>query len=647
MTRLFDVHSGVVRWERVLDENLYGHVVWRPDGQFLVLGGHPGLMVVEAANGHTIWFKALPMARNADIFYSADGATIFLPAIDGVLALDADTGALRWRMPHDPGTDRVHCLDLGTDQRFLAVGSGGGESGAANSGGSVRVLHTGDGHERWNRHNVRDLVFAVRFSPDGRFLLYYISGFPGSDRNVLADAATGQPLGTLPGLTEDWPTQFGFSPDSRLLGVAAVTGGTRVLRVYDVATRSLRYEVAGNDPSGVPAFSADSSLVLIGMPSQIRTPTVWALDSETGALRWTMTNFGGMYSAYFDPDGTRVVTSARSGHTVFELAAVTPVRHLLAHDGPVRAVTFSADGTTLVTASGDGTARVFAGGVASAHLSHGAAVTAIACTADGRTVLTGSDDHSARLFTPAGSATAALTVIHDAPVRAVTISGQGQWAATASADATARLINLDDRTHRGLRHPGAVTALAFTPDGTRLVTGCEDGFARLFHTNSAALQLPMAHRGPVLAVAFGSDPMLLATACADHNARLWDIRNGRELQRLEHPSPVQALTFGLEGALLATACADSARVYRTASEQPLRLFRHPRPVRALALDRTGTLLATAAEDAARVFDIETGELRYLLRAGAPVHGVAFDPAATLLAVACADNSARVYEIPPG
>jgi WD40 repeat protein len=57
----------------------------------------------------------------------------------------------------------------------------------------------------------------------------------------------------------------------------------------------------------------------------------------------------------------------------------------LAHDGPVYAVAFSADGRLLATASSDKTARLFetASGKELARLAHDGAVYTVAFSADG------------------------------------------------------------------------------------------------------------------------------------------------------------------------------------------------------------------------------------------------------------------------
>ncbi|MEV0248498.1 WD40 repeat domain-containing protein [Nocardia sp. NPDC050712] len=641
--KVFDARTGAIRCQFTTAPDM-SDLAWSPDDRFVAATGYEAMTVFDAASGARRWTKQFDTSSNVNTTYSLDGQTLYTSGYGAVLALDANNGNVRWQVAHDDRSDMVHQTVLSRDGKFLAVASGGGYGGDPNSGGNIRVRHASNGALKWEAHVVEDRIYSCAFSADGRKLLYYIAQYSGENRNVMVDANTGARLGTLPNLASYTQSRFTFSPDNRYVVVA----GDGKVRVFNVETRAMLYEIGANLLlHSLPDFSPDSKLYLIAAKRPITSSeTLWALETETGALQWTMVHPHNLQSARFNRAGTHVATASYGGATVFELVALAALRHKLVHQGPVRAVAFARDGANLATASTDKNARVFtmANGQETAHRSHTAAVNAVEFTPDGQSVLSGSDDNTARLFST-GTAGELLTVTHDGPVRAVTISRDGRRAATASTDGSARILNLDTLTSRRLAHEGAVTAVAFTPDATQLATGCADGAARVFNTATGARQLLLAHNGPITAVAFGTDSYLLATASEDGTARLFDIRNGTELRSFTHPSPVRALAFSLDGRTLATGCADAARLYTVATGQLLRSIAHPKPVRTLAFDRSGKLLASAAEDGVRVHSAGNGELKFLLPDGAPAEAAVFDPTGTLLAVACADNAARVYDIP--
>jgi WD40 repeat protein len=85
-----------------------------------------------------------------------------------------------------------------------------------------------------------------------------------------------------------------------------------------------------------------------------------------------------------------------------------------------------------------------------------------------------------------------------------------------------------------------VKAVAFSPDGRTLLTGCADKLARLWGVETGKLLEPsFLHQGAVLAVSFSSDGRFVLTGSSDRTARLWQRSTGKPLGPVwQHPSAV-------------------------------------------------------------------------------------------------------------
>src|ERR671911_492357 len=80
-----------------------------------------------------------------------------------------------------------------------------------------------------------------------------------------------------------------------------------------------------------------------------------------------------------------------------------------------------------------------------------------------------------------------------------------------------------------LRHEGAVTSLAYSPDGKLLASCGHDRTARIWDAATGRRLVSVeAHRGRMNAVAFSPDGKRIATAGQDRTVRVWDAATGLE-----------------------------------------------------------------------------------------------------------------------
>ena len=96
--------------------------------------------------------------------------------------------------------------------------------------------------------------------------------------------------------------------------------------------------------------------------------------------------------------------------------------------------------------------------------------------------------------------------------------------------------------------------MAFSPDGKTVLTGCQDGTARLWNTHTGkATGPPLRHPAAVGAVTFSPDGKTILTGCEDMKARLWDTATGQPIGKpLEHSVMVFAVAFSPDGKTILT-----------------------------------------------------------------------------------------------
>src|SRR5262249_15250291 len=142
-----------------------------------------------------------------------------------------------------------------------------------------------------------------------------------------------------------------------------------------------------------------------------------------------------------------------------------------------------------------------------------------------------------------------------------------QRLATAGQEGDMQIWNVRQRrrlfTLHG--HSGAVWDLAYTPDGTRLVSAGSDFLVRVWDAavSQEAAVLPVPILTEVRALAYGPGGRLLAWADIQGRAGVWDTVLPKEILRIDNPdpkvrNPIVAFAYSPDGRQMAWRRGDGS-----------------------------------------------------------------------------------------
>ena len=116
----------------------------------------------------------------------------------------------------------------------------------------------------------------------------------------------------------------------------------------------------------------------------------------------------------------------------------------------------------------------------------------------------------------------------------------------------------ETRQHTLIGHTGRVSSVAFSPDGTTLVSGSTDRTIRLWDAGTGIHQRTLTgHTSNVNGIAFSPKGETLASGSTDRTIRLWDAGTGAHQWTLTgHTSSVMSVAFSPDGDTLASGCLD-------------------------------------------------------------------------------------------
>jgi WD40 repeat protein/tRNA A-37 threonylcarbamoyl transferase component Bud32 len=226
---------------------------------------------------------------------------------------------------------------------------------------------------------------------------------------------------------------------------------------------------------------------------------------------------------------------------------------------------------------------------------------------------------------------------HSGGVKSVAFSPDGSRLLSGSADGTIRLWDAasGQELHALNGHTGVVWSVAFSRDGCRLASGSDDGTIKLWDTASRQeLRTFKRHTGAIKSVAFNADGSRLASGSEDQTIKIWDAVSGQEVRTLtRHTGPVWTVAFSPDGHRLASGSHDTTvRLWDVGSGKELFLLQHTSGPNCVVFSSDGSRIASASDHYVWVWDAVSGkELRRLEGHNTGVSSVAFNPDGTQLA----------------
>jgi WD40 repeat protein len=459
-------------------------------------------------------------------------------------------------------------------------------------------------------------VAGVVFHPNGTLA---VSG--GADRMVkvwdLAAGKVTRSFGSLP----EAVTAVALSRDGALIGAAA----GKTVKVWtgegkDVLTLTHPAAVSGL------SFSADKTrLATSAADSWTR---VW--DLANGQEIQAFPHGGPVRGVAFHPTNNNLLVAGGADKTVY-VHTITH-SHLLVPGTPINSLAVMPNGSHVLAACADKTVKLYNtgnGNLERTFTGATSALQAVAVSKNGVLVAAASADNKVFLYNLAdGKLLARLPI--PGTVRSLAFSANNQTLAAACVERSVQTWNVafnpgqplpadfgkpmqtfrhaavgvafapdsvslysagNDKTIKlwklasagpvkNFGHPNLVDAVAFSPSGTQLATGCHDGKVRLFDVakgqaikeiNAHPTPPPGSPQGtppgsPVYCLAWSPDGMQLLSGSNDHSLKLWDVTSGslvREFKGYDekaapkgHQDGVFCLAFSPDGKQIASGSSD-------------------------------------------------------------------------------------------
>ncbi len=331
------------------------------------------------------------------------------------------------------------------------------------------------------------------------------------------------------------------------------------------------------------------------------------------------------------------------------------------HSDMVSSVAMSPDGKQVVSASWDNTIRVWdvlkGTELLTISREQGNAVHCVALSSDGKYIASG-DGSGEILVSDAGSGKEVLTLKgHVYGVSSIAFSPDGSRIVSGSWDNMAKIwdaVTGTKPTTLIFSYTGGISSVAFSPDGKRIALGAF-GDSKIKLLDAVTTEELMTISGQSIScsfVSFSPDNKFIVSVGDNDIIKIWDSSTGAELMTLRgHEGRVNSVAFSLDGKRIASGSADNTiKVWDIATGENMLTFRgHERSVNSVAFNPDGKQIVSGSGDnTIKVWDVSADhESTRFVGHKEKIHSVAFSPDGRCIVSASQDGIVKVWEVESG
>lgn len=240
---------------------------------------------------------------------------------------------------------------------------------------------------------------------------------------------------------------------------------------------------------------------------------------------------------------------------------------------------------------------------------------------------------------------------HSNYVTSVAFSSDGSRIVSGSADNTVKIwdVKTGKEEMKLEGHTGWVRSVAISLDGSKVVSGSDDNTVKIWNLDTRKEEITLkGHTGEVWSVAFSSTKVV--SCSGDNTVKIWDATTGFLIQTLEGHD-LGEVAFGPDGTRVVSGGYDNTvRIWDAVTgQEEQKLYGHTNYVTSVAFSSDGKRVVSGSSDkTVKIWNAVTGQEEKTLEGHTDdVRSVAFSPNGTRVVSGGGDKTVKIWNATTG
>jgi WD40 repeat protein len=215
-------------------------------------------------------------------------------------------------------------------------------------------------------------------------------------------------------------------------------------------------------------------------------------------------------------------------------------------------------------------------------------------------IVSGHEDEKIRVFNIVTSIQEKVLIAHDGRVTSVAFSGDGSKIVSSSVDKTIRIWNASTGDIlQEVVTSSIVSCVVFYNSSDRIISAGFDHTIRIFDSGLVEVLKLVGHKAAVSAVSVSQNDQYIASGSNDFSVRIWNVSSGQQIRELRgHSNSVRTVAFHSENSMVASAGSDSNIIMWNihSGEILMRLKGHTAAINSVCFSLDGASLISGSSD---------------------------------------------------